>query len=74
MADHRELVISTDAIHKLHRAGQLDQFRVCITLKSGHREAGGHIGQHTYIACMLPQLSHVLAAQACYGCLLRKDI
>ena len=33
---------------------------------------GGHIGMHTYTACMLPQLSYVVAAQACYGCLLSK--
>ena len=40
------------------------------TLKVGLREADGHIGMHTYIAYMLPQLSYVVAAQVCYGCLL----
>ena len=44
-----------------------------ITLKAGPREAGGHIGMHPYIACMLPQLSYVVAAQACYGCMLYKS-
>ena len=45
-------------------------YKYAITLKTGSREAGGHIWMHTYITCMLPQPSYFVAAQAFYGCLL----
>ena len=45
---------------------------LCDYIESGSPRSGWPY-RDAYIACMLPHLSYVVAAQACYGCLLQRD-